>query len=70
MNSYEYGMGEDSTHKGGAMNNGGRSAPSQGTNYGGSGAVPAVVGGSSPVVAQGGAVNDGKDDLPRVNKGR
>lgn len=70
MTSYEYGMGADSTHKGGAKNNGGRPAPSQGGNYGGSGAVPAVVGTSSPVVVATGAHNNGTSNVPAVNKGR
>lgn len=69
MTSYEYGTGENSTAKGGATNNGGRSAPS-GVPASGSGAIPAVVGASSPVIAEGGVTNDGKDSLPRVDKGR
>lgn len=67
----EYGfslVGADSTHKGGATNNGGRSAPSEGTNYGGSGAPPAVQGPGSPVIVATGAMNNGKDSLPRVRK--
>lgn len=69
MTSYEYGNGADSTAKGGATNNGGRSAPSNAPSMG-SGAIPAVQGSSSPVTAKGGVVNNGTDNVPHVNKGR
>lgn len=66
MKSYgETLTGDDNVREGGKT----QPRPSGGndTNPGGQGAVPAVVGNDSPVVAKGGATNNG-GRLPGVNK--